>query len=157
VIRSDLWVGFTYKFILKTLLLLIFVCMLVSGCTKSKEVSNTHVDAPSQGEIAIIFPSQEYPETAVHIREAISHGQPAICTIDRKHAEDNREDSLRGVPTKKGKDRDEWPMAMCKEGGAGADIKYINPSDNRGAGAWIRNKLREYRNGTKIRFIVPRP
>ncbi|MDQ0417601.1 hypothetical protein J2Z48_001774 [Croceifilum oryzae] len=30
-------------------------------------------------------------------------------------------------------------MAMCLEGGHGADIRYISPADNRGAGAWVGN------------------
>ncbi len=61
---------------------------------------------------------------------------------------------LKVVPTRKGKDRDEWPMAMCAEGGAGADIRYISPSDNRGAGSWVGHKLDDYPGSTKIEFIV---
>ncbi|MFK4304053.1 hypothetical protein ABH892_004192 [Paenibacillus sp. RC254] len=58
--------------------------------------------------------------------------QPDIlCTIDRDGAEENHKESLKGVPTKKGYDHDEWPMAMCVEGGAGADIQYISPKNNR--------------------------
>lgn len=58
------------------------------------------------------------------------------------------------MPTKKGKDRDEWPMALCAEGGEGADIKYISPKDNRGAESWVGHKLDDYANGTKVEFIV---
>ena len=36
-------------------------------------------------------------------------------------------------------------MAMCAEGGSGADIEYISPSDNRGAGSWVSNQLERYR------------
>ena len=43
--------------------------------------------------------------------------------------------------TKLDKDRDEWPMAMFKEGGEGASVRYIDPSDNRGAGSSIGNAL----------------
>ncbi|WP_302058556.1 NucA/NucB deoxyribonuclease domain-containing protein [Paenibacillus sp. MZ03-122A] len=100
------------------------------------------------------FPSSRYPETGGHIRDAIAAGHSAVCTIDRDGAEENRKESLKGYPTKKGYDRDEWPMAMCAEGGAGADIRYITPSDNRGAGSWVSHQLDKYADGTKVRFIV---
>ncbi|WP_427050449.1 NucA/NucB deoxyribonuclease domain-containing protein [Paenibacillus sp. TC-CSREp1] len=102
----------------------------------------------------ITFPADRYPETANHIRKAIKAGHSDVCTIDRKGAEGNRELSLRGVPVKKGKDRDEWPMAMCAEGGTGADIQYITPKDNRGAGSWVGNQLSTYPDGTRVRFVV---
>nr|WP_276322905.1 NucA/NucB deoxyribonuclease domain-containing protein [Paenibacillus polymyxa] len=104
--------------------------------------------------VQLEFPSTKYPETAQHIKEAIAAGHSNTCTIDREGADHNRELSLKGVPTKKGKDRDEWPMAMCSEGGEGADIKYISPKDNRGAGSWVGHKLDEYADGTKVEFIV---
>ncbi|WP_151735801.1 NucA/NucB deoxyribonuclease domain-containing protein [Paenibacillus tengchongensis] len=103
--------------------------------------------------VQLIFPADRYPETADHIQEAINNGESPVCTIDRDNAEENRKESLKGVPTKKGFDRDEWPMAMCAEGGTGADIEYITPSDNRGAGSWVGNQLEDYANGTKVEFM----
>ncbi len=58
------------------------------------------------------------------------------------------------IPTKRGYDRDEWPMAMCKEGGAGASVKYVRPSDNRGAGSWVSHQLSDDPDGTRIQFII---
>ncbi|MFD1885969.1 NucA/NucB deoxyribonuclease domain-containing protein [Paenibacillus wenxiniae] len=100
------------------------------------------------------FPLSRYPETGAHIREAIAAGKSAVCTIDRSGAEANRKASLKGIPTRKGYDRDEWPMAMCQEGGTGADIKYVTPADNRGAGSWISNQLDNYPDGTRVLFEV---
>lgn len=58
--------------------------------------------APGQSEaVKLEFPAQRFPETAKHIREAIRKGHPAVCTIDRKEAEQNRKESLKGVPVKK--------------------------------------------------------
>ncbi|KQY87505.1 MULTISPECIES: NucA/NucB deoxyribonuclease domain-containing protein [Paenibacillus] len=109
----------------------------------------------SQGvDHTLIFPSERYPETANHIRSAVKAGHSDVCTIDRDGAEANRDLSLKGVPVKKGKDRDEWPMAMCAEGGANADIQYITPKDNRGAGSWVGNQLSTYPNGTRVKFVV---
>lgn len=114
------------------------------------------LDVPNSGNgqvVRIEFPADRYPKTAAHIQHAIAKGESAVCTIDRDGAKANREDSLRGIPTKKGFDRDEWPMAMCEEGGTGADIEYIAPSDNRGAGSWVGNALEDYPDGTRIEFV----
>ncbi|WP_211747001.1 NucA/NucB deoxyribonuclease domain-containing protein [Paenibacillus sp. Marseille-Q4541] len=113
---------------------------------------NTPEDTP-QDIVQLEFPADRYPETAEHIQNAIKQGKPDICTIDRSGAEENRDESLKGIPTKKGYDRDEWPMAMCAEGGTGANIEYIDPSDNRGAGSWVGNQLEGFRDGTKVEFI----
>ncbi|MCU6792620.1 NucA/NucB deoxyribonuclease domain-containing protein [Paenibacillus sp. WQ 127069] len=108
----------------------------------------------AEAAFTIYFPSDRFPETAAHIKEAIEYGESSVCTIDRKGAENNRKKSLKGVPTKPNLDRDEFPMAMYAEGGTGADIKYIDPSDNRGAGSWVSNQLEKYSDGTKVKFIV---
>lgn len=102
----------------------------------------------------INFPSGRYPETALHIKESIEKGHSDICTIDREGADNRRKQSLKGIPTKPGYDRDEYPMAMCEEGGKGADVKYISPSDNRGAGSWVGHQVSEYPDGTKVLFIL---
>ena len=45
-------------------------------------------------------------------------------------------------------------MAMFKEGGQGASIRHISPSDNRGAGAAIMQALKGYDDKMKILFEV---
>lgn len=112
-------------------------------------------NAPSSDKevVQLIFPSDEYPETAKHIEKAIERGESSVCTINREGAEENRRESLKGIPTKKHYDRDEWPMAMCEEGGTGADIAYISPADNRGAGSWVGNQLEKFKDGTRVEFI----
>lgn len=96
----------------------------------------------------------EYPATAGHIKRAIDKGKPSVVTIDRDNAKINRKKSLAGVKTEKGLDRDEWPMAMFKEGGTGADIEHILPSDNRGAGASIRAALSGCNNNDIIKIEI---
>ncbi|OAB31204.1 hypothetical protein PMSM_19920 [Paenibacillus macquariensis subsp. macquariensis] len=113
------------------------------------------VESSTKADYSLVFPAERYPETAKHIQNAIKSGHSAICTIDRAGAEDNRSESLKGIPTKKGFDRDEWPMAMCTEGGVNADIEYISPKDNRGAGSWVGNQLEDYPDGSRVEFIFP--
>lgn len=105
-------------------------------------------------DVILEFPAARYPKTAAHIAAAIEAGQPAVCTIDRNGADANRDASLVGLATKAGHDRDEWPMAMCDEGGAGADVAYVPSSENRGSGSWVGNKLREYDDGTRVLFVL---
>ncbi|KRE35676.1 hypothetical protein ASG81_20485 [Paenibacillus sp. Soil522] len=68
-------------------------------------------------DVILNFPADKYPETATHILSAIKEGESAFCTIDRNGADENRDEALAGIETKDGFDRDEWPMAMCAEGG----------------------------------------
>lgn len=122
---------------------------------KKTTASTSATDSKDKNyDVVLYFPASKYPETAAHIESAISKGESSICTIDRDGAEENREESLEGIATKSGYDRDEWPMAMCAEGGAGADIAYIDPSDNRGAGSWVGNQLESYSDGTRVLFVI---
>ena len=105
-------------------------------------------------DVEVTISKSDYPETCSHIKDAINKSHEQFVTIYRKMAASNRAESLSGVPTKLGFDRDEWPMAMFSEGGKGADIRYINPSDNRGAGSAIGNALKEYPDGTIVKIII---
>ncbi|MGN4984074.1 RHS repeat-associated core domain-containing protein [Aeromonas dhakensis] len=98
--------------------------------------------------------SSVYPQTTQHIQEAMDNGHPYIVTIDRSGAKSNRAKSLKGIKTKPNLDRDEWPMAMFEEGGVGASVKHIDPSDNRGAGFSIGKALADLPDGTKVLFRI---
>lgn len=140
----------------KTSPLVLFIAIAIAFCTYffGEIEPALQVHPPGDADVVLEFPSQRFPETAAHIQSAVEKGHSAVCTIDREGADQNRDESLRGIPTKRGFDRDEWPMAMCAEGGQGADIVYMSPSDNRGAGSWVSNQLEDYPNGTRVQFIV---
>lgn len=152
------------------ILLLICFSIMISGCSinltqnitpsannEEQQTSDNSQTEPDEYDYVLQFPSDSYPETALHIYSAIQNGHSDVCTIDREGAYENRKQSLKGIETKEGYDRDEWPMAMCAEGGEGASVAYINPSDNRGAGSWVGNQLSAYENGERILFIVEKP
>ncbi|SMD69908.1 Sporulation-specific extracellular nuclease precursor [Bacillus paranthracis] len=40
------------------------------------------------------------------------------------------------------------------EGGTGASVKYITPSDNRGAGSYVGSKVSKLPDGAKIKIVV---
>ena len=98
--------------------------------------------------------SSVYLETAQHIKDAIASGKPSVVTIDRKGAAGRRKEVLKATKCAKGTDRDEWPMSMFKEGGKGASIRKISPSDNRGAGSSIGHALSDIPDNAKIKFEI---
>lgn len=103
----------------------------------------------------VYVPSDKYPESAQHIQDAQNNGQPSVLTIDRGGAQGRRAAAMNGQPTVPGRDRDEYPPAMFGEGGAGASVRPISPSDNRGAGSCVGAQCRGLPDGSRVR-IVPR-
>jgi hypothetical protein len=73
-------------------------------------------------------------------------------SIDRAGASARRAEALKGTRTASGLDRDEYPPAMFREGGAGSSVRLISPSDNRGAGACIGAQCRGLRDGERIKI-----
>ena len=129
--------------------------LLFSGCSAIQSSNHVKQTSESQDIAQVIeFPSNKYPETAAHIKDAIASGKTDICTIDRGGAAERRKQSLANVPTKKGYDRDEYPMDLCREGGKGADIRHIKPDDNRGAGSYIGNKVEKLPDGAQVKIVV---
>ena len=106
--------------------------------------------------VEVVIDAKKYPQSAQHIEDAQAAGQPKVLTVDRSGAAARRRDSLRGTVRQAGKDRDEYPPAMTAEGGQGASVRPISPSDNRGAGACIGSQCRNVPNGAKIRIEVKR-
>jgi RHS repeat-associated protein len=97
-----------------------------------------------------------FGEAATHIVDAQAAGQPNILTIDRLGADANRTAAIGDLDSVPGKQLDEYPPAMFREGGGGASVRAINPSDNMSAGAYIGNSLRSFANGTRIQIrVVP--
>jgi len=45
-------------------------------------------------------------------------------------------------------------MAIFREGNDGASVRYIDPSDNRGAGSSIGNILSDLPDGTRVKIEV---
>ncbi|WP_223274363.1 RHS repeat-associated core domain-containing protein [Escherichia albertii] len=119
----------------------------LKGCTLTKSKSKKY-------DYVLTLDKSQYPATFGHIADAIKAGHASIVTILRNAAKSNRKLSLKGIKTRLGLDRDEWPMAMFKEGGKDAHIRHIDPSDNRGAGSSIGDILSNLPDGTKIKVVV---
>jgi hypothetical protein len=121
-------------------------------------------DDKSAAAVVYVDPS-EYPETALHIRQAqeglswrgdqqLEKDQPERLTIDRdaEHMNARAKDALRGIPSKGaiGLDRDTYPGAMFSQGGTGASVKYVWGKDSQGAGHAIAAQTRGLANGSDV-------
>jgi hypothetical protein len=113
-----------------------------AGCRRSRRV------------VVVRISAKQYSATADHVLDAIAAGHPRILHLDRAGAEPNRARSLAGIPTRRGYDRDEYPPAVSREGGAGADVRYVPSADNRGAGSVLGDRLEGYCDGQRFRLRV---
>ena len=102
----------------------------------------------------VIVDSKKYPQTAEHIRMAQTMGFPEFVTLGRADTAERRKASLAEVKVSPIYDRDEWPMAVFKEGGQGANVVYIEGRDNRGAGSSIGWQMRGFPDGSRVRVRV---
>jgi Deoxyribonuclease NucA/NucB len=105
--------------------------------------------------VLVRFSRRRWPNIADHIAD-VRGRYPSVLHLDRPGAAANRREATRGIPTRKGYDRDEYPPALSREGGAGADVRYVRSSENRSAGAYLGNRLRSYCNRQAFRMTVGR-
>lgn len=90
-----------------------------------------------------------------HVWAAIRAGEVARLHVARDGVDGRRRDALRGIPTKPGYDRDEYPPAVSREGGEGTHVRYIRSSVNRSAGATMGDQLEGFCSGQSFRFERP--
>ncbi|WP_425828817.1 NucA/NucB deoxyribonuclease domain-containing protein [Streptomyces fractus] len=138
---------------------------LVNQAQARSEISQ-HFGVKGEYDAEMVVDKAKYPHSARHIEEAqngvIWRGdqserrapKPSVLTVDKPNAGNNREDSLRGIDTRPPDDRDEYPPAMYKEGGAGASVKYIPAGDNQGSGSSMGSAVRGLNDGARVKIRV---
>jgi hypothetical protein len=132
-----------------------FLVVLVSCCALSTGgVASAEACTRQSSSVYVVLSSAKYPQTTDHILDAQAAGHAALLHIDRENEALHREQAIGGFPTKPGYDRDEYPPAMSREGGTGASVRYVVPSDNRGAGATMGNALEPYCEDQPFRFRI---
>ena len=89
-----------------------------------------------------------------HAFDARRAGHPRVLHIRRAERWANRAAALRGIPKKRGYDRDQYPPAMADEGGKGADVRYVPKKENRSAERLMGTQLERYCNGQS--FVLER-
>ncbi len=106
----------------------------------------------------VVIERSRHPEAASHIEHAQKNGQPSVLHIDRPGAAERRAAATGTIDPKRKPapryERDEYPPAFTREGGANANVRFISPHDNRGAGSTMRAQTSDLPDGSKIRVIV---
>jgi len=106
----------------------------------------------------VVVHRSRHPEAAAHIDHAQRQGQPSVLHVDRAGADARRRASTGSVNREtspgRGYDRDEYPPAFTREGGANANVRFIPARDNRGAGSAMGRQINGVKEGEKIRVIV---
>ena len=87
---------------------------------------------------------QESRQSETHVSDA----------LHRCGAAERRKASLAPIKASRIWDRDEYPCACFKEGGAGAHVMYVAGTDNRGAGSYMGWQMRGLPDGAKVRVRV---
>jgi hypothetical protein len=96
-----------------------------------------------------------WPRFAAHVA-AVDQDFPRRLHIARAGADKNRADAFRGIPPRPGLGRDAYPPAVAREGGQGASVWYVKSSQNRSAGAALKNRLEQWCGGQRFRLVVRR-
>ncbi len=111
----------------------------------------TSAPCPQKRVVVVHFTAVQRPVLR-HALDAIAEGQPLLLHIDRSDADRHRDQSLAGLPKVPGKDLDEYPPALSREGGTGADVRAIDQHANRSQGASMRAQLACYPDGHLFRY-----
>lgn len=135
---------------------LIFVCGIVAGILIALFISEDTADSSAcvrtDALVVVDLKNRKHRHILDHVWDSWRKGHPRRLHIARNEADDNRDASLEGIPTKPGFDRDEYPPAMSDEGGEGASVRYVRSAENRSAGAVMGNQLSGFCNGQRWRF-----
>lgn len=133
--KENLWLGF-WAFFAIVLITFAFVSL-----SHGQQCDTTSLP------VVVNLDNEKNDDTIAHARSAVITGQPRVLHIARSLARTHRFESLRNIPTRRGFDRDEYPPASTSEGGFGANVDYVESSDNRSAGARMRFQLKPYCEG----------
>lgn len=132
---------------------LLIVLLLTVALWGIKDAVASEPCDTSRRTVIVDLDNQRHIKVLRHVWYATSRGRESEhLHIERDGADARRRAALRGIPTKAGFDRDEYPPAIAREGGAGASVRYIPASVNRSAGAVMGDQLEAYCDGQSFRF-----
>jgi hypothetical protein len=147
------------------ILLLCWVAVVAAGCSGVTVVAEPPTSTPTPtptvavracvspaGVVSISFSKTKYPNIRRHYLAALRSGWPKVLTVRRAGADARRDRLLRGVATRPGMDRDEYPPAVARSSYR-ADVAYVPSSENRSHGSTMGLKLRRYCDGTRFRYV----
>ncbi len=98
------------------------------------------------------------PEIYQHTLNAFEKGKPSILHYDanKKRQARRRALAMWGYPSRSGFHRDEYPYASTFEGGLGAEVAYVDPSENYSQGGSLRALYANMETGDEF-VVLPVP
>lgn len=120
-------------------------------------ISNTIVVKNSPDTVPLFIFERKFKTVYNHHVNAIAKkGKPVYLTYDsnEKNRRDRRKAATSPYPTIPGAERDEYPYATTIEGGVGASIEYVNPTDNQRHGKYISTIRQAYNMKTGDVFHI---
>ena len=127
------------------------IALVFAGCSEVVVAERPSCVSP-RGVANITFSKTKYPNIRRHYLAAVREGWPRVLVLNRGGADGRRDRLLRGLATRRGMDRDEYPPAVAR-GSFRADVAYVPSAENRSHGAVLGLKLRRYCDGTRFRYV----
>lgn len=157
--------------------LAVVVATIVAGVWLGEALAQTEPEchrAPNGLPVVVDLVNDQHEHLIAHERGAIdghaagelSPRAPAraerFLTWDPEGADARRRQDLRGIPTRSGFDRDEYPPASTREAGlqpdgSSASVVYVASSENRSGGARLGRAMAGYCAGQPLVIEAGRP
>jgi RHS repeat-associated protein len=106
-------------------------------------------DNPKSAAKKVKVSKSKYPESYEHAKSTGNEIGP--FTVDRQGRNARRRANLKGKDKVSGKDLDEFPPAVTKEGD-NASVRPIDRSDNRGSGSTMGHQIKDLNDGDKFEY-----
>lgn len=133
--------------------------LIVVGAIGAANPSKHETVVAGCGKVARVYlPALKYPHIADHAQDAMAgrtdnhRHWPTVLRINRDGADERRDYAVAKLPSRPDVDRDEFPPAMARTT-KDADVRYVDDSENEGAGASMGNQLRGLPNGSCFRLV----
>lgn len=119
-----------------------------------------YIDPLGLDTINVIIPEKKWPNIYQNHVKGIAKGNPSVLTYDsnKQNAQKRRNAAMKAnkVPASSEYDRDEYPYATTKEGGANASVAKVPSNENRSHGAYLGAliKSNDMKTGDNFNIIL---
>ena len=131
-----------------------FLVVLVSCCVLFGGVASAEACTRQSSSVYVVLSSAKYPETTDHILDAQRAGTRRCCTSTARTRTCIAPVARRLPDASRGSTATSIRRRCRARAAPGADIRYVTPSDNRGAGATMGNALEPYCEDQPFRFRI---
>lgn len=135
------------------------VALAVSMGSGGNDAQTKTTAAGCKGHVMVIdMPRDRYPHIADHAEDAIAGRTatgkhwPRVLRVNREGTEKRRRFAVAKLPSRPDEDRDEYPPAVGRAT-LDADVRYVDDSENQGAGSRMGHQIAGLSNGACFRLV----